>query len=348
MKPIALTLLAVLAIAAAAFGGYTLLNDGAGEDGRPIVTATVQRTTLREVIATRGTVEFAVSDTLLGAVAGRVTNVAAATGDIVAAGSPLLSVNGRPLVAANGDFPYWRTLRFGDEGLDVRQLEEMLLRDGFEPGDVDESFTRATERALEEWQEARGFPVDGILRETDLLVAVWPARVGVVLVKVGDFVSPGMPLVQLTETEFTLSLELAPTELLRVQAGLAVEIEVTGNRATGTGILGEPELVTVVPPFPGAEVESAYFANVALEASLDVVDGANVKATIVIREIVDAVVVPLAAVILDERGLPAVQVQEADGTVRLVSVVTGFGQGSLIEIISGLAGGEVVILETGS
>ena len=58
----------------------------------------------------------------------------------------LIEVNGRPVLALQGDAPMYRTLRPGDTGDDVRQLELALARLGFDPGPVDGTYD-AVDRA---------------------------------------------------------------------------------------------------------------------------------------------------------------------------------------------------------
>src|SRR5689334_16805474 len=59
-------------------------------------------------------------------------------------------------------------LRVGSSGSEVRRLQEMLQRAGFDPGGVDGSFGRNTEAAVERFQAARGLQVDGVVGDRTL------------------------------------------------------------------------------------------------------------------------------------------------------------------------------------
>ena len=346
LRPAAAIAFLVLVIAGGAFA-WTRFNDDEAGDSRPLVTAPVERRTLRQSIVTRGTVAYPVAQTLSAPAPGRVTAVHVATGTEVAAGTELLAIDGRPMVAIAGALPFWRDLTSGDEGADVFQLEAALAAEGFDPGEVDDTFTFATELALIEWQELHGFPTDGEFRIGDAAPGDWPARTGAVHAVAGQFVSPGQPLIAFTAPALEVVAQLAPTQRVRVSEGLAVIVEVTGNRNTVRGTLGVPREAPPAPAAPGqppAE-QTTYIASVLLAGPIEAIDGAQVQATILLAEVPNALVVPLAAIIMDGQGSPAVQVRDDAGAVRIAPVTTGLSEGAFIEVKSGLQGGETVLLE---
>lgn len=55
------------------------------------------------------------------------------------------------------------TLRRGESSSDVRELQQALAREGFDPGDVDGKFGPKTERAVRAFQRANGLEVDGVV-----------------------------------------------------------------------------------------------------------------------------------------------------------------------------------------
>ncbi len=334
-------------LAAGAFIAWDRFGGPSTESQQPFVTAPVERRTLQQSIVTRGSVSYPATGQLLAAAPGRVTSVDAATGATVGVGAKLLSINGRPVIAVNGNVPFWREISNGDEGVDVRQLEAALIAEGFAPGVVDETFTFATGTALRAWQEAHGFPVDGVFEPGDAEPGAWPARVGAVRVAVGDFVTPGQSIVSFTSGTLEVLAQLAPTQRARVKEGIAVEVEVTGNRSVVRGTLGAPREAPAAAAAPGAAPteQASYVAPVKLDSPVEAVDGAQVQVTILLAEVQDALVVPLAAIIMDGAGRPAVQVREADGSVRLALVTTGMSEGAFIEVKSGLNGAESVLLE---
>jgi len=76
------------------------------------------------------------------------------------------------------------------------------------------------------------------------------------------------------------------------------------------------------------------------------VDGASVRIEVVLEERVDAVVVPIAAIRQDGTGNDIVLVvDENTGITTATAVVTGLVEGSFTEVISGLTGGEIVVID---
>lgn len=60
-------------------------------------------------------------------------------------------------------FATGRTLRRGDSGADVRELQQLLQQAGHDPGGVDGSFGPQTEAAVKAFQTARSLTADGIV-----------------------------------------------------------------------------------------------------------------------------------------------------------------------------------------
>ena len=58
-------------------------------------------------------------------------------GDAVKAGDTLFSLDGRASVAVPGDFAFYRKLDVGSVGPDVKQLEQILVNDGYPIAHVD-------------------------------------------------------------------------------------------------------------------------------------------------------------------------------------------------------------------
>lgn len=337
-------LFVVAGVVAAAAWYFLGRGDDGGSATRVYSTAAVERRVLRQTIATRGTAAFAPRAILRSAAPGRVTGVFAAAGDIVGPGMALLALNGRPMVAVAGTEPFWRDLEQGDSGPDVLQLEEFLLTDGVEPGIIDGVFTSTTAGALEEWQEAHGFPADGTFKANDIMPGAWPARIGRVYPLVGEFVAVGAQLIDTSEEALVVEVILTPTQRLRVKEGMAVVLEVTANQIAGRGVLGAPRESPAAGP-AGAQQGLSYVAPVVLDGPLEVVEGAQLLATVILSETPNALVVPLAAVVMNGSGQPAVQVRNAAGQIAMVDVKTGVAEGAYIELVSGLQGGETVVIE---
>lgn len=94
--------------------------------------------------------------TLPKTVTGVVTAVNLRDGESIKAGSVPIEVQGRPVIALGGEFRFYRNLRPGDTGPDVRQLEEALADLGL-LGYVDDVFGSATQAAIRELYARHGY-----------------------------------------------------------------------------------------------------------------------------------------------------------------------------------------------
>lgn len=121
------------------------------------ITAVVEYGTLSEMVAVTGTVTPTVSvvSTLPPSLVGVVT-VSPEPGTVVTPGTPVLEVSGRPVIAYTGNYPFFRELSEGDEGDDVRQLQENLLEFGSKLS-VDGKYGPRTSIALTNLYKALGY-----------------------------------------------------------------------------------------------------------------------------------------------------------------------------------------------
>lgn len=78
-------------------------------------------------------------------------------GNALNEGDVALVVSGRPVFAVIGERPAYRDLGPGTVGEDVRQLEKVLARAGFDPGPIDGVFDAAAATAVAAWYEHAGF-----------------------------------------------------------------------------------------------------------------------------------------------------------------------------------------------
>jgi HlyD family secretion protein len=182
-------------------------------------------------------------------------------------------------------------------------------------------------------------------REIDLRLSrttVAAPRAGVVLARdarVGMVVGPeSPPLFRLARDGLVeLEAEVAETDLARLRAGLAVEVRPAGlPPVAGAVRLVSPQ---VDPATRLGSVRVALPADPALRAGVfarGVIETARRS----------GVIAPLSAVADGPDG-PAVQVVR-DGRVETRAVETGLRSGAEVEILSGLAEGEAVVLKAGA
>lgn len=310
-------------------------------EAAPGLTVGVERHTLRDSLTLRGTLAYDDRGVVRAAAPGRATALGVTTGSPVVSGTVLLAIDGRPMVAVIGAQPFWRSLAMSDVGPDVRELNDVLRSAGL-PAPEDDQFTAQTAAALRRWQTLHGAPADGRLELNDLAVITDPARVGAVTIAVGEFVAPGSALLRLQGSQAHVALAVTPTDRTRISQGQSALIQL----ATSNEQL--PATVSAVDESPTLSAQGAqsYGATITPASALAGRDGTPVSAVIVISEARDVLCVPLAAVISDGTGQPAVRVREARGT-RIVAIRTGISEGAYVEVTGGLSGTESVLLGTG-
>lgn len=72
-------------------------------------------------------------------------------------GQPVIEVSGRPIILLNGSVPAFRTMARGTVGDDVKQLQEALVRLGYDPGTTDGTYGRQTASAVWSWYADMGY-----------------------------------------------------------------------------------------------------------------------------------------------------------------------------------------------
>ena len=196
---------------------------------------------------------------------------------------------------------------------------------------------RAGERSVT--VEIRTIDDDVVFMPGDMVVADWPVRVGTVSVEEGDYVQRGTPLFDLTEPVFTITLLASPTDRAKLAEGQSVTVNLDAGDQESPG--------TIVELDDNATVSGStetYEGVVEAVEDLVGVDGAVVTIDVVVEESLDAVVVPIAAV-LSDGGQQTVRVVTPDGVIERRAIETGMLDGAYVEVVSGVVAGEYVILE---
>ena len=180
---------------------------------------------------------------------------------------------------------------------------------------------------------------DVVFQPGDMVVAEWPARVGTVSVEEGQFVMRGTPVLTLTEPVFTIKLFASPSNRAKLEVGQEVTVNLDAGDQEVAGVI--VELADSVTTGGASET---YEGVVDTGEALVGVDGAVVTIDVVVAQAVDAVVVPIAAVLTDG-GEQKVRVVTRAGVIERRIVETGMLDGAYVEIVSGVSHGEYVILE---
>lgn len=182
---------------------------------------------------------------------------------------------------------------------------------------------------------------DVLFVPSDMIVADWPARVGTVFVDEGETVQLGQGLLTLTEPDFTIRLFANPTDRSELAVGQVVQVEIEAGDQDSSGIITQLDDAATISD-SGNE---SYEGVVEADADLAAVDGATVRIEVILEERVNAVTVPIAAISLDGTGNEVVQVFDPEtNSVTPTQIVTGLQEGSFTEVVSGLDGDELVIV----
>jgi multidrug efflux system membrane fusion protein len=169
------------------------------------------------------------------------------------------------------------------------------------------------------------------------VTAPFAGRVAARLVEAGDLAAPGRPLVTVesaTGRRLVVQVPAGTVAASGLKAGQKLSVRIDGITSDLTG--------TVVEMSPGADAV-AHTYTVTLElAGAPVATGLTGRATLD-AAVRSSVLVPESAV-LASGGVSLVALKDDAGKARTRVVTTGASQGGKIEILSGLAGGETVLV----
>ena len=185
----------------------------------------------------------------------------------------------------------------------------------------------------------RSLEDDVVFKPGDMIVADWPARVGRVSFDNGDFVQSGSEMLKLTEPEFAITLFSSPTDRAKLEVGQEVTVNLDAGDQESEGII--TQLDDTASSGGASELYEGIIETV---DGLIAVEGAVISIDVVVSEVVDAIVVPIAAV-LTEGSDEKVRVVTKGGKIERRVIETGMLDGAWVEVIAGVSSGEFVILE---
>jgi len=278
---VALLGLVVVVAAAAAAGGWWLGSrvkspeQLAAESAPPppsLITAPVEFRELTDRIVVRGTLvapvvtEFTVRAPADGEPV--VTRLPLRPGDQLAEGDVVLEVSGRPVFVLSGSVPSYRDLTAGVEGRDVVQLQEALVRLGYDPGDVDGVYGASTQEAVGALYRDAGYDP----QTADLSDAIDAAR---------DRVDAAARTVRDAETAVGAAKAGTPAALAQAEADLAAarraydgaiakaDLDATEHAAVVDSAQRAYDAVLADPDATAADIDDAYLALVAAQNSAE-------------------------------------------------------------------------------
>ncbi|MCG5220381.1 peptidoglycan-binding protein [Streptosporangium sp. KLBMP 9127] len=338
----AAAVLAVVAVVAA----VTLVLDGgpSPETPRaappPRVTAAVERMTLLERKTVQGTLGYAGRAEVGAAVPGRLT-WRPGKGRVIRQGKRLYEADGRIVTLLYGTRPAYRTLKEGDEGKDVRQLEQALAAIGYTGFTVDDDYSYATAAAVRRWQEDRGQKETGEVDPATVWFAPGPVRVDSRKAALGQMLAPGTPVLTLTSLRRVATVPIKVGDHRLVRKGGGVTVALPG----GSTVKGK---VTAIGSTVKKRTNSTGSKEDTVDVTIDIAasraarrfDRAPVEVSLVSSRKEDVLAVPVSALIALPGGGYGVTLVGPGGSVRDVKVRTGMFAGGKVEVAgAGLAAG---------
>jgi multidrug efflux pump subunit AcrA (membrane-fusion protein) len=282
----------------------------------------------------------------------------AGPGSVVTQGQSLYWIDGRPVPLLYGDVPAYRAMRPGDSGPDVRQLEQDLIALGDASAanlTADGSFTSADAEAVRRWQSALGVARTGVVELGDADFLAGAIRVTALHAAVGGAVQGGQPVLDYTATTRMVTVALSPSLSAQVQAGDAVTVDLPDGRTRLSGRVSNVSTVATAASQPGGQ--AAQTQNGAPQATIGVavafddpsrvtaLDQAPVTVDITTQSARGVLAVPVNALLALAGGGYGVEVADADGRHRLVTVQTGIFDSSRVQVSgAGLSEGQRVVV----
>jgi hypothetical protein len=180
---------------------------------------------------------------------------------------------------------------------------------------------------------------------TDMIVGRWPTRVGQVFVKAGAPVTPGEPILSLTEPNLSVTLQATAADRSKLRVGQRATVQIDGESNVAAGTITELDSAPTTISTGTGPSQQVYEGRIEVN-DLNGADGSQVSITVIDQEETNALTVPIAAVKQNGSGVSVVRVINlANGRISEVPVTTGLTEGSYIQITKGLRAGQIVVVE---
>jgi len=339
-RPLLHLSLALVALAALAAGCGGKDKDAAGAYVRktPVTVAQAVEQRVEAVETTVGRLEATADPALAAETSGRVVRLLVDGGSVVKRGQVLAELDGetqRLAVAsarasverleallANQQRTVKRYQELRARSVSESMLEEAMAQVSAREAELNDARARLAEAEYRLDRTRIKSPVDAIVERR--------------LVSVGDFVSPGTPVVTIVGTEGMRVVLPFPERLSgQLKTGLAVTLDQPsrpGEAITGT--------ISEVRPMVGTN-NRAVEALVDLPAAVDWPPGGSVTARVVLASR-QGVVVPAGSVVRRPAGDVVYVVEDDKAVERKVTV--GIRSNDLAEVLSGIEAGETVVV----
>lgn len=290
-----------------------------------VYTHTIEPRTLQETITANGTLLANESVELRSEISGKVEEIDFIEGGSVKKGDVLLKTNDSELAAQLQRTIYRIELAKTQEGRERQLIEQ---------GGTSQAAYDATVNAVHVL-EAEAQLIRAQLEKTEIR-APFDGMVGLRMVSVGSYITPTTAIATLQDLD-SLKVDFTISERLmnRVRAGTPISFSVAGRPEKFSGE------VYAVEPVISETTRTVLLRARASNTEKKLLPGAYVSVDVTLDEIADALLIPTNAIIpgLNERMVFVLE----NGKAVTRKVTTGIRLQSEIQIVEGLAPGDVVI-----
>lgn len=317
------------------------------------ITALAEVGTLREVLILQAEVRPRVMISIppwepIGATRLVVTDLPE-PGSIIRSGDLIVGLSGRPLLFVSGMANLYRDLHVGMTGSDVSALQTTLFDLGYlvNADDINAEFDTTTENAVAAWYEDVGYP------PAQLAGGVGSGPTGRIILPVDEIVSLPYEALIIERSPYGEGdlvddrslVELRTTDTHVVASATFAQGMRLAEGQPALVLVEDIELTSTVADIAAAEPGAASDLVVNIDANLgDVPVRTPAVVEIELRATASEVVsVPLSAIRTGVDGRSYVTVVDGASLIE-VEVQTGATIGGRTEIVSGLSGGEKVVV----
>jgi peptidoglycan hydrolase-like protein with peptidoglycan-binding domain len=372
-RAVAIVVLGAGAIAAAgvliADGGSADPAAATGAGSTSTATAMITRRDLVEIDTEDGTLGFADTRSVANRLAGTVTWLPPG-GQVIRPDRTIYRVDNSPVILMDGRVAAYRALGPStSDGDDVRQLERSLRDAGYDPDreiTIDRSWDGGTTAAVERWQKAHGLTQTGSIELGRIAFLPGRRRVATINATVGgsggasgpsgeqatSSGSAGDPsgeaILTTTSTrrQVTVALDTTKSTVARKDARVTVVLP-SGQKARGR-ISSVGKVATAVPSDDqsagsSSDTKATIEVKVRLFSGATALDQAPVTVRFEQSRRRDVLAIPVTALLARPGGRFAVQLVQANGERRVVTVTPGLYTSGYVEIAgAGLRPGQRV------
>lgn len=335
--------------------GFIVYRQVSVKDIQPTFKTTVARTdTIRKIVSGTGNIEYTVNYSIIANQAGIVDRLNIKENTNIRTGQEILRISGEPLFILNGKTPIYRNLMNGNEGDDVKVLQNSLKELGYDIDETDGDFGSDTKRELKNLQDDKGRDETGVLNIINFQSFPLPLKVVDLSINQGDMATQGQTLATLANSrKLKASVLVNEIDIPQIKKGQIAAIEI--DALPGKKFSGKVSVISDKAESSSTNQQSQsesststtgvvnYMVEILMDKpSSEIKTGMTANADIIVKQKNNALIVS-SAVVKERNGEKFVSILQ-DGRVIRKSVKTGITTESETEILSGIEKGDKIVV----